>query len=227
MQTIDERIKDIKTTFLQVRGVMVALMLVTATFTGGSVLALFSPSGITWVLAIVAAFVMICLAEGMFVYQSSLFSRSGNLIQLVAAGLGTVLALATITLTDISAAVFLAHDSGYISLYSEVPEWAQMIVTFSLPVMAVVHGVILAIYDSADDIQRAERQASKDIRSAEVELKKAYLDSKARALRGYTSRAEDAGGELAGALFSDIMGKMGSGADPDPAGDDPGNFTNR
>lgn len=205
----DERLQEIKKTILAVRGVMAGLMLVTAVFTGGSVLALFAPeTTLGYILAIIPALVMIALAEGMFIYQSQLFSDGDNTIQKVFSGTGLFLALLTIVLTDTAAAVFLAQASGYVSLYETVPEWAQVVVTYSMPIMAITHGVILAIYDAADDVKQAEKNARKELREAKVDVQKAYYASLADEYRKNIDQAGQRAKGNAEALFANVLAEL-------------------
>lgn len=195
---VESKLQDFRKTIMSTRGVMAGLMLVTAAFTGGSVLALWSPDT-TWgyILLAVPALVMIVLAEGMFMYWSAKLTDGDNSVQKLTSGLGLLLALATIVLTDASAAVFLAQRSGYVSLYATVPEWAQVVVTYAMPVMAIVHGVLLAIYDAADEDTMAEKEASRKLREAKHEATQAYYKNLAEQYKVHAKQAEKLGQEAA------------------------------
>lgn len=222
----DRKLNEIKEAFLEVGGVIKFLMAITAVFTGQAAYVLFSPeTGFEKILTFVPALVMIGLAEGMFILASGFLNKAQNAVQRFLAGGSLLLALLTIILTDAATAVFLAQRSGYLSIYDTVPTWAQMIATYVMPVMAITHGVILALYDALDETRILERNAKRELVKAKHEATKAYYEGLAAQYRTNLSAATERGRAQGDTEFATDLQKIGANGHKPQV--EPVNFTNQ
>jgi membrane protein implicated in regulation of membrane protease activity len=90
-------------------------------------------------------------------YPSYNFS---GLVQWSTAIMGIVLAWGSIIVTDLASAVFIANaaDIEVFSAFASVPEWAQSVVVYVLPVLAFTHGVLLtAFYIASPEAEQARQ----------------------------------------------------------------------
>ena len=148
----------------------IALM-VTASLTGYAV----------WSYTFNALYVLatIALAEGASLYWTKRVEDYGNPIQMWTAGAGAVLAWIAIICTDLASATIIASSSNLkvLTVFAQVPAWAQATVVYVVPLLAVVHGVLATFHYFFSEIAEMRRNISADLRLAHYEIQKAQAQS--------------------------------------------------
>jgi hypothetical protein len=123
---------------------------------------------------------LILLAEGASLFWTARAEDNGNPTQAGISIVGTAVAWIAIVLTDLSSATILASQSNIkiFSIFATVPVWAQSVVTYVLPTLAVTHGVLGTTHyffsEEARlkrDLAKTEREARRAIAQAEAEAK--------------------------------------------------------
>jgi hypothetical protein len=148
---------------------------------------------------------MILLAEGASLFWTARAEKNGNNTQMTMSVIGTVVAWTAIILTDLASATIianLANDAAIakavangqtaesvkliFSLFKEVPGWAQGVITYVLPVLATLHGLLTVVhyYFSEEaklkrDIDKIERKAKREIAQAEADARKNIAQARA------------------------------------------------
>lgn len=136
----------------------------------------------------VYAITLVLLAEGLSLYwpyrmeaaQSYGTRRNVNwagVAQWAAASIGVILAWVSIIITDLATATIIASNAGkltgWLQAFEVVPLWAQEVVVYVLPVLAVSHGILLSVFYVASPEaatarinRQAERETTQTIREA-------------------------------------------------------------
>lgn len=124
----------------------------------------------------------------------------GGLFQWLAALLGIVLAWVSIIVTDLSSATIIARDAsinfGIFAVFESVPDWAQQVVVYVLPILGFSHALLLTVFYLASP-EAAQARAIREIhRQANYTIKQAHADAKkseAEAMASeYKAKAHDA-----------------------------------
>lgn len=152
---------------------------------------------------------LVGLAEGATLFWQHAFERVGGvakegwkfnvpvIVQFLSAGAGILFAWIAIIATDVASLTFIAKSSQIeiFSAFQDVPVWAQSVVVYVIPVLAVSHGILTVIYNVASP----EASASRRIRRAHTSAKVAEAEAHAYEYeRLATDRAKEAGRAKAG-----------------------------
>ncbi len=135
---------------------------------------------------IMASFTVL-LAEGFwFLWQFLRDENAENNAQTKNATVGWWVSIFFVTITDLSSGVFMAHDAGF-EYFATIPDWAQIAPAAIIPLMAIIQGVLLAIYTGNSDsriefmaVRKAIRDARNTERKARAEADKEIATSNAR-----------------------------------------------
>lgn len=122
---------------------------------------------------------LIVLAEGAVVFWSLRVEDYGNLTQKFCAILGTALAWIAIAATNLASATILASISQIevFTAFQSVPEWAQRIVVFVVPVLGVFHGIIATFHHFSSEISKMHRAVGGKRREARMEIEQAKANA--------------------------------------------------
>lgn len=138
------------------------------------------------------AITLVLLAEGLSLYWPSRMEAAqsaGSLKDIHWAGVaqwsaaitGIILAWVSIIVTDLATATIIASEAnlltGIFKRFEVVPGWAQNVVVYVLPVLAVSHGVLLTIFY----VTSPEAAASRLDRKRERETRRKIRDARAKA----------------------------------------------
>lgn len=153
-------------------------LIVTASLTG------FAAYSLTGSVLYIAA--LVGLAEGATLFWTSQSDRNGNPTQNFLSIVGLVLAWGAIVATDLSAAAILGNLANVevFSAFAAVPEIAQRVVVFVLPILAVGHGLLGTAHYYFSEGAALQREINKTLREARKDIEEARAQAavdKARA----------------------------------------------
>lgn len=179
-------------------------MLVTAAFTFTSVWYVFDPhTNWEWTVASLASIAMITLAEGAFLAWQFSLIQAENKLQGFIGSVMLITSVIAIALTDLASATFAASESGFINVFDVVPAWAQQVVTYSLPLLALTNAFMAVLNDAVSDTAGAERKAAKEIRTARNSARVDYAKGKAEQYRQRATGARAMGKTEGDAMYDD------------------------
>lgn len=179
-------------------------MLVTAAFTFSSVWYVFDPqTNWEWFVASLASAAMVTLAEGSFLAWQYSLIQAENKLQGFVGSVMLIVSVVAIAMTDLASATFAASESGFITIYEEIPTWAQQVVTYSLPMLALANAFMAVLNDAVSDTAGAERKAAKKIRTARNNARVDYAEGKAEQYKQRAQGARAKGRREGDALYDD------------------------
>ena len=132
---------------------------------------------------------LVLLAEGASLYWSLRIEDYGNVVQQGTAVIGTVVAWASIAVTDLASATIIVRGANLeiFSVFAQVPEWAQKTVVYVVPFLAVVQGVLATVHYFFSEeaalrrsIAQTNRETEKQIKQAEAEALKSAARARAQ-----------------------------------------------
>lgn len=133
---------------------------------------------------------LILLAEGASLFWTARASDNGNGTQQVLSVIGSVVAWTAIVVTDLASATILAADADVeiFSAFQQVPEWAQSVVTYVLPTLAVIHGVFGTAHHYFSEGAKLARDVAKTRRDAVRKIKQAEADAQVSIAKAQADR---------------------------------------
>jgi uncharacterized membrane protein (DUF106 family) len=119
----------------------------------------------------------VALAEGFWLLWQYLRDEDAeNEAQTKNARIGWYVSIAFVAITDVSSGVIMAHNAGF-AAFATIPAWAEIVPAFFIPLMAVVQGVIVAIYTGNSDSRVEFMAVRREIREARNTERMAQADA--------------------------------------------------
>jgi len=142
------------------------------------------------------AIALVLLCEGLTLYWPFRLEGAGDVgtkgkrnapavIQWLVAIIGIITAWLSVIVTDLACATIIASQANIrvFSAFADIPLWAQEVVVYVLPVLAVTHGILLTVFYVASPeaahkrtIRAITRKASADMKRAEADAEKARME---------------------------------------------------
>lgn len=153
---------------------------------------------------------LVLLAEGATLYWQHAVERVGGVaveengkvnvsvvVQFTTGILGIALSWIAIISTDLASLTFIARNSqiDIFSAFQKVPDWAQSVVVYVIPVLAVSHGILATAYHIASPEAAAKRRIRRAHTTARVAEAEAHASEYERLA---TVKAQEAGRAKAG-----------------------------
>jgi len=147
--------------------------------------------------SVVYGAVLVLLAEGVSLYWPFRLETAqmltdwrklgGAHVQWISAILGITIAWISIILTDLASAILIANQRniGVFALFATVPEWAQAIMVYVLPVLAFTHGLLLTAFYVCSAEASHKRLLRKIQREARQAIAKADADAEVARSQSY------------------------------------------
>ena len=141
---------------------------------------------------------LVALAEGTSLAWPGAMERAEDvdgweshaaIAQLASSVFGIIVSWVAIISTDLASITIIASMSNIkiFSAFAEVPTWAQNVVVYVVPILAVTHGILATIYWTASPEAAHSRQIAKINREADRQIKTAEANADAEKAKAKAS----------------------------------------